>query len=148
MARVTVEDCVDKLPNRFELVIMAAQRARKIGTGAPLTVDRDNDKNPVVSLREIADETIDTDELQEDLIRSHQRVILSDEEDKHMIELRDEEGSEATSNEPAAGMYADENLAADEDEETIDTIDLDALEALAGQLEEQQKQSENEGEDK
>ena len=61
MARVTVEDCVDKVPNRFELVMLAAHRAREIATGAPLSVDRDNDKNPVVSLREIADETQSAD---------------------------------------------------------------------------------------
>ncbi|MEM9871950.1 MAG: DNA-directed RNA polymerase subunit omega, partial [Pseudomonadota bacterium] len=63
MARVTVEDCVDKVPNRFELVMLAAHRAREISSGAPITVDRDNDKNPVVSLREIADETQSAEEL-------------------------------------------------------------------------------------
>ena len=68
MARVTVEDCVDKVPNRFELVMLAAHRAREISAGAPITVDRDNDKNPVVSLREIADETQSADELRERLI--------------------------------------------------------------------------------
>ena len=65
MARVTVEDCVDKVPNRFDLVMLAAHRAREISTGAALTVDRDNDKNPVVSLREIAEETQSADELRE-----------------------------------------------------------------------------------
>ncbi len=68
MARVTVEDCVTKIPNRFELVLIAAQRARAIGTGAPLTVDRDNDKNPVVALREIADETVDIEGLRQRMI--------------------------------------------------------------------------------
>jgi DNA-directed RNA polymerase subunit omega len=68
MARVTVEDCVIKIPNRFELVLLAAQRARAIGTGAPLTVDRDNDKNPVVALREIADETVDIEGLRQRMI--------------------------------------------------------------------------------
>jgi len=70
MARVTVEDCVDKVPNRFELVILAAHRAREIAAGAPLTVERDNDKNPVVSLREIAEETQGADALRERLIES------------------------------------------------------------------------------
>ncbi len=131
MARVTVEDCVEKLPDRFELVMIAAQRARKIGTGAPLTIDRDNDKNPVVSLREIAEETVDPDALREELIRSHQRVILSDEEDRNMIELRDsDDGYDMRGHEPAAGMYADENLEEDEDD------DFDALESLAGDTEE------------
>lgn len=73
MARVTIEDCIDKLPNRFELVLLAGQRARAISAGAPITVERDNDKNPVVSLREIADETISPDRLREDLVASLQR---------------------------------------------------------------------------
>lgn len=73
MARVTIEDCIDKLPNRFELVLLAGQRARSISAGAPITVDRDNDKNPVVSLREIADETISTAQLREDLVTGLQR---------------------------------------------------------------------------
>ena len=79
MARVTVEDCVDKVPNRFDLVMLAAHRAREISTGAPLTVDRDNDKNPVVSLREIADETQSSEELHERMIESHQTQIEVDE---------------------------------------------------------------------
>ncbi|SDH87568.1 DNA-directed RNA polymerase subunit omega [Alloyangia pacifica] len=68
MARVTVEDCVDKVPNRFELVMLASHRAREVASGAPITVDRDNDKNPVVALREIAEETQSADELRERLI--------------------------------------------------------------------------------
>ena len=72
MARVTVEDCVDKVPNRFDLVMLASHRAREISTGAPITVDRDNDKNPVVALREIADEAQNSDELRERMISSHQ----------------------------------------------------------------------------
>jgi DNA-directed RNA polymerase subunit omega len=74
MARVTVEDCVQKVPNRFSLVLLAAHRARAISTGSPLLVDRDNDKNPVVSLREIADEAVDPDGLREQLITTLQRV--------------------------------------------------------------------------
>ena len=74
MARVTVEDCVEKVPNRFSLVLLAAHRARAISAGAPLLVDRDNDKNPVVSLREIADDVVDADELRENLIGTLQRV--------------------------------------------------------------------------
>jgi DNA-directed RNA polymerase subunit omega len=74
MARVTVEDCVLKVPNRFELVMLAAQRARNISRGEPLTVDRDNDKNPVVALREIAEETIDLEAVKGDLIKSLQRL--------------------------------------------------------------------------
>ena len=74
MARVTVEDCVEKVPNRFSLVLLAAHRARAISAGAPLLVDRDNDKNPVVSLREIADDVVDADDLRENLIGTLQRV--------------------------------------------------------------------------
>ena len=80
MARVTVEDCVDKVPNRFDLVLLAAQRARQISGGAELTIDRDRDKNPVVALREIAEETVLPDELNEAVISNLQRVQV-DEED-------------------------------------------------------------------
>jgi DNA-directed RNA polymerase subunit omega len=81
MARVTVEDCVDKIPNRFDLVLLAAQRAREIAGGAELTIDRDRDKNPVVALREIAEVTVRPKILQESLVQSLQRV-LPDEEDE------------------------------------------------------------------
>ena len=74
MARVTVEDCIEKVPNRFSLVLLAAHRARAISSGAPLAVDRDNDKNPVVALREIADDVVDSEELRENLIGTLQRV--------------------------------------------------------------------------
>jgi DNA-directed RNA polymerase subunit omega len=74
MARVTVEDCIEKVPNRFNLVLLASHRARAISAGAPLLVDRDNDKNPVVSLREIADDVVDAEELREALISTLQRV--------------------------------------------------------------------------
>ncbi len=79
MARVTVEDCVDKVPNRFELVLLASHRSRMIASGAPLTIDRDNDKNPVVALREIADETVTPADLNEDLIHSLQKYVEVDE---------------------------------------------------------------------
>jgi DNA-directed RNA polymerase subunit omega len=79
MARVTVEDCVVTVPNRFELVLLAAQRAREVTSGAPLTVDRDDDKNPVVALREIADETIQLVQLKDSLVRGMQKHIEMDE---------------------------------------------------------------------
>ncbi len=79
MARVTVEDCVVKVPNRFELVLLAAQRAREITSGAPLTLDRDDDKNPVVALREIADDTVGLDHLQDSLVRGMQKHVEMDE---------------------------------------------------------------------
>jgi DNA-directed RNA polymerase subunit omega len=80
MARVTVEDCVDKIPNRFDLVLLASQRARQISGGAELTLDRDRDKNPVVALREIAEETITPDDLHESVVQNLQKVQI-DEED-------------------------------------------------------------------
>ncbi len=79
MARVTVEDCVVKVPNRFDLVLLAAQRAREITSGAPLTLDRDDDKNPVVALREIADETVALDHLRDSLVRGMQKHVEIDE---------------------------------------------------------------------
>jgi DNA-directed RNA polymerase subunit omega len=100
MARVTVEDCVEKVPNRFNLVLLAAHRARAVSAGAPLMVDRDNDKNPVVALREIADDVVDSEALREGLIASLQRVdehsdaeeeaetlaLLADPQHQHMSE--------------------------------------------------------------
>jgi DNA-directed RNA polymerase subunit omega len=100
MARVTVEDCVEKVPNRFNLVLLAAHRARAVSAGAPLLVDRDNDKNPVVALREIAEDVVDSDALREGLIVSLQRVdehsdaeeeaetlaLLADPQHQHMSE--------------------------------------------------------------
>ncbi|MBO6729464.1 MAG: DNA-directed RNA polymerase subunit omega [Maricaulis sp.] len=81
MARVTVEDCIEKIPNRFRLVLMAAHRARNISAGSALTIDRDNDKNPVVALREIADETLDMDMLKDSLVTGLQRVLPSEDEE-------------------------------------------------------------------
>ncbi|OYX44995.1 MAG: DNA-directed RNA polymerase subunit omega [Rhodobacterales bacterium 32-67-9] len=87
MARVTVEDCVDKVPNRFELVMLAAHRAREIAAGSPITIDRDNDKNPVVSLREIADETQGAADLRERMIESNQTQIEVDEPEDDAMAL-------------------------------------------------------------
>jgi DNA-directed RNA polymerase subunit omega len=88
MARVTVEDCVVKVPNRFELVLLAAQRAREITSGAPLTLDRDDDKNPVVALREIADETVGLELLRGSVVRGMQKHVEIDEpEETHELEL-------------------------------------------------------------
>lgn len=87
MARVTVEDCVDKVPNRFELVMLAAHRAREISAGAPITVTRDNDKNPVVSLREIADETQQAEDLRERMIEANQSQIEVDEPEEDSMSL-------------------------------------------------------------
>lgn len=87
MARVTVEDCIEKIENRFDLVLMAAHRARMISSGSQITVDRDNDKNPVVALREIGDGAISPEDLREDLIHSMQKYVEVDEPEKHAAPL-------------------------------------------------------------
>ena len=113
MARVTVEDCVDKVSNRFDLVLFAAQRARQISGGADLTIDRDRDKNPVVALREVAEETVRPRDLQEALVGSLQRVQV-DEDD-----VADEVGSLSQSAEAlrltAAAPQRNNNAGADYD---------------------------------
>jgi len=132
MARVTTEDCVEQLPNRFELIMMASTRARKIGSGAAITVSRDNDKNTVVSLREIADETIEVPELKEDMIQSYQRVHEAEEDEMDLAELISNEAAAAEEEElmKAAGVYADadDNMAPTDD---------DILQSLAGDLSEE-----------
>lgn len=125
MARVTVEDCVLKVPNRFELVMMAARRAREIGSGAPLTVERDNDKFPVVALREIADETVELAALRDSLIRGHQRVQPSEDLDEEIVELMEgEQGWTAAasaavtqSEEAVGGTREDADLDEDDEED-------------------------------
>ena len=87
MARVTVEDCIDKVENRFDLVLLASHRARMISSGSQITVDRDNDKNPVVSLREIAETTISPEDLKEDLIHSLQKYVEVDEPEMDSVPL-------------------------------------------------------------
>jgi DNA-directed RNA polymerase subunit omega len=87
MARVTVEDCIDKVPNRFELVMLAAHRARELSLGGELTVERDEDKNPVVALREIAEETLTAEYLRESAIESHQTQIEVDEAEEDQMTL-------------------------------------------------------------
>ena len=131
MARVTVEDCVVRVPNRFELVLLAAQRAREITSGAPLSLDRDDDKNPVVALREIADETIQLDHLKDSLVRGMQKHVEIDEpEDTPDLEqtlfgVADPIGSiigEDEIDEEAVESELDEDLlsVADEDEDDIE----------------------------
>ena len=87
MARVTVEDCIDKVENRFELVLLASHRARMVSSGSQITVDRDNDKNPVVSLREIADSTISPEDLREELVHSLQKFVEVDEPEPDTVPL-------------------------------------------------------------
>ncbi len=124
MARVTVEDCILKVPNRFELVMVAAQRARRIGSGAPLTVEKDNDKNPVISLREIAEETVVIEDLKEDLIKSHQRIFaLQDDNDDVIEEMQgEEEWNAMISSERGDNEFA--NIADDDDDDEASLEDL------------------------
>jgi DNA-directed RNA polymerase subunit omega len=128
MARVTVEDCVDKIPNRFELVILAAHRARSITSGSQLTVDRDNDKNPVVALREIAAQKMKPDGLREEFLLSLQRHIETDEpeaEKAAMAEAADApEFSNISEAEYARAMRADSDVKRPEVVEEVDEGDV------------------------
>lgn len=120
MARVTVEDCIDKVENRFELVLLASHRARQVSQGAAITVDRDNDKNPVVALREIADETLSPGDLKEDLIHSLQKHVEVDEPEQDAASLL------------AAGATA---IKGEEEEDMPETVSFDQMseeELLAG----------------
>ncbi len=119
MARVTVEDCVLKIPNRFELVMMAAQRARNITAGAGLTVEKDNDKNPVIALREIADETIEIGDLLESLIKGLQRHVEMEEPEEDGMDLLSIQQTQDDAEEGApppmeklSSMYEDADLSA------------------------------------
>ena len=135
MARVTVEDCVLKVPNRFNLVLLSAQRAREIAGGGELTVERDNDKNPVVALREIAEGSIDLDNVRQDLISSLQKHVESDEPEDDAMEL----------------LAADSNVAGvpyEAMQDGAEAEDLDAEgEALADDGEEPAGESKPEGDD-
>lgn len=120
MARVTVEDCIEKIPNRFELVMSAAQRVRDIAAGSPITVERDRDKNAVVALREIADSTINTEDLTEGLIKRNQRLFATVDETEEKIDVI--EGEEAWANmarealESGSEGAGDMDFASDDDE--------------------------------
>lgn len=118
MARVTVEDCIEKIPNRFELVMAAAQRVRDINTGAQITVDRDRDKNPVVALREIAESTINTDDLKDSLIKRNQRMFVTSEETEEQIDVI--EGEEAWASMAREALEAGGDMSFDADEEEME----------------------------
>ncbi len=130
MARVTVEDCVLKVPNRFELVMVAAQRSRDISAGSPLTVERDNDKDPVIALREIAEETVDIDELNDALIRGLQRHVEIDEpeEEQQDFEMSVFEMGQGDADQP---MVAVDALAMSQENE--DEAEADGPDAQVGE---------------
>ena len=132
MARVTVEDCVDKVPNRFDLVMLAAQRAREISAGSPLTVEKDNDKNPVVALREIADDSLALDNLRQSLIQGLQRQVESEEPEDDAMEL-------LAADRDVAGVPEDAAMDGIEDEmdiEDADTVKTDVAAADDAAVEE------------
>jgi DNA-directed RNA polymerase subunit omega len=153
MARVTVEDCVLKVPNRFELVLLASQRARDIAAGAPISLDRDNDKNPVVALREIADETVQLDHLKNAVITGMQKHVEIDEpEDEGDVDLAsqqwpvdlarvsgDEEGDVASVDEE----MQEDMLSVAEDEVT--GLDEEALPEIDDEAEEEEPSTPDEG---
>ncbi|OBZ96070.1 DNA-directed RNA polymerase subunit omega [Pararhizobium polonicum] len=123
MARVTVEDCIDKVDNRFELVLLASHRARLISQGASITIDRDNDKNPVVALREIADETLSPGDLKEDLIHSLQKHVEVDEPEPDPASMI---GGDA------ATVFADQSGEDDDQPEVVTFDRMSEEELLAG----------------
>ena len=105
MARITVEDCIDKFPSRFELVLVASQRARKLHSGDEPTVETDNDKNTVIALREIADSTLTVNEMKENLIQEFQKITLSDEEEEILeLEYENNENNKKESTEPQSDI--------------------------------------------
>jgi DNA-directed RNA polymerase subunit omega len=145
MARVTVEDCVVKIPNRFDLVLLAAQRAREVASGAPLTVERDDDKNPVIALREIADETIALDHLQDSLVRGMQKHVEIDEPEETpdleqtLFGIADPTGpviAEDAIDEEALEDELEEDLLTVADENDIELTDDSSPESTPGEDEE------------
>jgi DNA-directed RNA polymerase subunit omega len=132
MARVTVEDCIDKIPNRFELVMAAAQRVRDITGGAAITVDRDRDKNPVVALREIAEQTVSPEDLKENLVKRNQHLFMSGEESEEQIDVID--GEEAWANmarEALETESAEINFDADDSDEEDAASEMSSASAEA-----------------
>jgi len=126
MARVTVEDCVLKVPNRFELVMLAAHRARDLAAGAALTVDRDNDKNPVVALREIADETLGIDTLKENVVKGMQKLVEPDEPEEEEMDALAAQQLAAAGGELAGGAAEAEEEDEGEDELLAEVEDIEA----------------------
>ena len=153
MARVTVEDCVVKVPNRFELVLLAAQRAREITSGAPLTLDRDDDKNPVVALREIADETVGLENLKDSVVRGMQKHVEMDEPEEvpdleqTLFGVADPTGT-VIGAERIGGEEVDEEAAEEEEleEDLLAVEDEDEVE-LTGDPEAESEVGEKEDED-
>ncbi len=128
MARITVEDCVDKIPNRYELLMIAAQRAKDISSGAPIAVARDNDKNPVIALREIAEEKVNIEELQKSLVMGLQKYVEVEEPQEEEIEIMAAEKELAGLDEQFSNIMLDNEMADNMQVhgEDDDALDLDA----------------------
>ena len=136
MARVTVEDCIDKIPNRYELLMVAAQRAKDISSGAPLTLPRDNDKNTVVALREIADETVSIEELQKSLVMGLQKYVEVEEPEEEEMEIMAAEKELADLDDQFSGVLLDNEMSdgMQVHGENDDVLDLDAADAEGDDL--------------
>ncbi len=131
MARVTVEDCIDKIPNRYELLMVAAQRAKDISAGSPITLPRDNDKNPVIALREIADNTVNIEDLQKSLVMGLQKYVEVEEPEEEELEIMAAEKELVDLDEQFSGLLLDSDVSdsmqvVDEDSEVDDDLDLAA----------------------
>ncbi|MFN7709876.1 MAG: DNA-directed RNA polymerase subunit omega [Holosporales bacterium] len=125
MARVTVEDCVEKVSNRFELVILSSQRARQIAAGAPITISRDNDRNPVVALREIAQETVSTEDLRDAVVMSNRRVASLEPQEEELSELLAQETAAFERIAIEAANFGDESNAEGDADEGTDGEEAD-----------------------
>ncbi len=126
MARVTVEDCIDKIPNRYELLMVAAQRAKDIASGSPLTLPRDNDKNTVVALREIADGTVSVEELQKSLVLGLQKYVEVEEPEEEEMEIMAAEKELADLDDQFSGVLLDNEMSDAMQVRDDDDIDLDS----------------------
>ena len=128
MARVTVEDCIDKIPNRYELLMVAAQRAKELSAGAPMTVEKDNDKNPVIALREIAENTVNIEELQRSLVMGLQKYVEVEEPEEEELEIlaAEKELSDLDEQFSAVSLEAGDLDNSMQIHDNDDTADLDA----------------------
>jgi DNA-directed RNA polymerase subunit omega len=130
MARVTVEDCIQKVPNRFELVLLAAKRARDISAGAALTVPRNNDKNPVIALREISEETLSLDTLREALVKSFQKNVFHEDFDGEFTETTEDQEINLAAPPALFAEDTSDESADDDQEEDLEDDDLEILKGI------------------
>ena len=136
MARVTVEDCIDKIPNRYELLMVATQRAKDISSGAPIMVSRDNDKNPVIALREIAEEKVNIEDLQKSLVMGLQKYVEVEEPEEEEMEIQAAEKELAELDEPFSGFLIDNEVSDSMQVHGVDhdNLDLDSEDAADGDI--------------